>query len=316
MFRFLRSYIADSVRLALGLVLTGASVSKVLAFDPFAVSLSSFAPVPHQIVTTAAAALIALECGTGLLLLTGKFTRVAAGLALFLFVGFTAVLTAAITRNIDIPCNCFGSLGPRLPMREQAVLDLLFAVLAFFLMYAASETGGGAIERFPFTGVAAIAALLWGSSLIVWPHTERADTGRTPPPGVAGRETSGNSPGRPAVILLADFDDFGCQICLDDFLAFCDSLNGEKFRSAVDVRLLARRDTLRTGPSQARMLEGWAAGNMYMFPVSLDTGGVFERSGVGKTSAILTGADGRLIDVAHFPTGSERRDELLRAIGG
>jgi hypothetical protein len=117
------------------------------------------------------------------------------------------------------------------------------------------------------------------------------------------------------VILLADFDDFGCQLCLDDFLAFCDSLNGERLRSAVSVRLVARRDSARSGAAQARMLEGWASGNRYRFPVSVDSESLFERSGVGKTSAIVLGVDGHLIDIAHFPTGSDKRNELLRAIG-
>jgi hypothetical protein len=62
------------------------------------------------------------------------------------------------------------------------------------------------------------------------------------------------------------------------------------------------------------MLEGWAAGNRYLFPVSVDSESLFERSGVGKTSAIVLGVDGHLIDIAHFPTGSLKRNELLRAI--
>jgi hypothetical protein len=63
------------------------------------------------------------------------------------------------------------------------------------------------------------------------------------------------------------------------------------------------------------MLEGWASGNRYRFPVSVDSESLFERSGVGKTSAIVLGVDGHLIDIVHFPTGSDKRNELLRAIG-
>ncbi len=314
MSRFVRSLSADAARLVLGLVLTGASASKVFAFHPFAMSVSSLANLPEYLAAPAAAAVIALECGTGLLLLTGKSVRIGAWAALILFVAFTLVLSGAIFRGVDPPCNCFGSLGPRLPMREQALLDILLAGVAFFLLRAASATKrppGGVSSP---AVVAVIGALIWGSALIVWPHPGRGEGVETPASAGFLPEKSEDAPRRPAVILLADFDDFGCQLCLDDFLAFCDSLNGERFRRAVNVRLLARRDSARSSHAQVRMLEGWAAGNRYMFPVAVDSERLFERSGVGKTSAIVLGVDGHLVDIAHFPTGSEKRNELLRAI--
>ena len=313
MFRFVRPISSNGARLALGLVLTGASVSKIFSLHQFALSLSALAHVPEFLANPAAAGLIALECGTGLLLLSGRFTRIAASAALFLFVAFTVVLSSAIVRGAELPCNCFGSLGPRLPMREQALLDLLLAAVAFFLMKGASSAKPQ--RSSPTSSLAAIAVLFWGSALIVWPQRETGSGGESPFPASYSQEESGNASRRPAVLLLADFDDFGCQLCLDDFLAFCDSLNGARFRSSVSVRLIARRDSARSGPAQARMLEGWAAGNRYQFPVSVDSESLFERSGVGKTSAIVLGVGGRLLDIAHFPTGSDKRNELLRAIG-
>ena len=312
MLRFVRSFSADIPRLALGLVLTGASVSKLFAFHSSAVSLSILAHVPENLANPAEAGLIALECGTGLLLLSGKSIRISAPAALCLFVAFTLVLSGAIVRGVDHPCNCFGSLGPRLPVREEALLDLLLAAVAFFLVKCASAAE---VHRFlPPAGFAAALALLWSLALILWPHPETAAGNATPVPASLLREESGNASRRPVVLLLADFYDFGCQLCLDDFLAFCDSLNGARFRSAVSVRLVARRDSARSGPEQARMIEGWAAGNRYLFPVSVDREMLFERSGVGKTSAIVLGADGHLVDIAHFPTGGGKRNELLRAI--
>jgi len=313
---FIRSMSAGIARLLLGLVLTGASASKLFAFREFAVSLSQLTGVPSPVAVPAAAVLIALECGAGLMLLAGKGIRIAAPAALFLFLAFTAVLTFAIVRGVDLHCNCFGSLGPKLHLRDQAVLDLLFAATAYFLIRKTAVLPGDVRGHSPFTGVAAFSALLWGSALIVWPDPN-AGGGRmnSLPAPFLGTEPDSVT-GRPSVILLADFDDFSCQLCLDDFLAFCDSLNGERFRSTVSTRLVARRDSSRTGPAQARLIEGWAAGNGYRFPVSVDQDSLFERSGVGKTSAIVLGADGRLLDIAHFPTGGPKRNELLRSLGG
>ena len=115
-------------------------------------------------------------------------------------------------------------------------------------------------EFYPPTGVAAIAALLWGSTLMVWPHPKTGAPRKISVPATFLQEKSEDASRHPAVILLADFDDFGCQLCLDDFLAFCDSLNGERLRSSVSVRLVARRDSARSGAAQARTGEGGAEG--------------------------------------------------------
>jgi hypothetical protein len=314
MFRLLRSVSAEISRLVLGLVLAGASLSKVMAIHPFAGAFSRLTHVPEPVATPAAVVLIGFEFATGLLLLARKRIRFAAPAALFLFLAFTVVLSAAVVRGVDLPCNCFGSLGPRLPARDQAVLDLLFAAVAFFLIMSPRESIPGARKFSVLTRAASLCALLWGSALLVWPHSESGD--ESPLTASLLGEISPDGSRRPKVILLADFDDFGCQLCLDDFLAFCDSLNGQRFRSNPGIRLIARRDSTRSAAEQARLLEGWAAGNRYLFPVSVDSGGIFEQSGVGKTSAIVIDRDGRLLDIVHFPTGPEKRSGFLRAIGG
>jgi hypothetical protein len=314
MFSRLRSVSAEIGRIVLGLVLAGAALSKVVDIAPFAGAFSRLAHVPEPFATPASALLIGLEFATGLALLARKAARIAATAALLLFLAFTVVLSAAIVRGTDIPCNCFGSLGPGLPARDQAVLDLLFASVALFLVRS-PRVEKPAVRRFSLlTPAASLCALLWGAALLVWPNTE-SGTESSLRAALPGEGYSGGNR-RPGVVLLADFDDFGCQLCLDDFLAFCDSLNCQKYRSILGVRLLARRDSTRSAAEQARLLEGWAAGNRYLFPVSVDSGGVFEQSGVGKTSAIVIDRDGRLLEVAHFPTGPGKRLEILRAIGG
>ena len=300
--------------LSLGCVLAGASLAKVASFPQFAQTMSRLAFVPVRLAPAAATALIVLECATGLLLLARKSVRVAAFVALSLFIAFALVLSAAIFRGAELPCHCFGTFGPDLPLRGQAVLDLICAVLAFSLAHTPRPAEFG-VRRPPWhPGGAAGGALLWGILLIAWPQADPAVSGvigRTPAPFGSGFPESA---GRPAVLLLADFDDFSCQLCLDDFLAFCDSLNTQRVRSAVTVRLVARRDSERSVEAQSRMLEGWASGNGYLFPVTLDSVQLFERSGVEKTSALVIDSDGRLVDIAHFPTGTRRRNEILRAV--
>ena len=149
---------------------------------------------------------------------------------------------------------------------------------------------------------------------MLWPEGGHAALAGVP---AQGDFFAGASPVRgdyPAVMLIADFGDFGCQLCLDDFLAFCDSLNCMAAHGFPRVRLVARRDSTRTPVNQARMLEGWASGNGYRFPVEVDMDSLFERTSAEKTSAIVWGRDGRLVDFARFPLGPTRRKELLRAL--
>jgi|GEM_PF-2744229 len=314
MLKILRRYAPEIVRLLLGIVLTAASVSKIFAFRPFVMSASLLLHLPDRASIYAAAVLILLELVTGLVLLLRRSLRGAAISAAALFLLFALVLSAEIVRGVDAPCNCFGVFGPELPARGQAALDVLLALLAFLLIRGNSAS---AADIAPRTRILIPAtALLWGIALMVWPRPASGGETGVRAANIPLPDKFGESPGRPAVLLLADFDDFGCQLCLDDFLAFCDSLNGERFRSAVSVRLIARRDSTRSASAQSRLIEGWASGNSYRFPVSVDSGAIFERSGVGKTSAILVASDGRLLDVVHFPAGISRRNEILREIGG
>ena len=310
----IRSYAPEILRLTLGMVLTAASVSKISAFHPFSVSVSLLSGLPQGVSPSAAAILLVLELGTGLMLLLGRSVRAAAASAAILFVLFACVLSAAIVRRVDTPCNCFGAFGPDLPARGQAALDVFLAFLACVLVRGNSPAGRQVLPSLRI--VVPLSALLWGIALMIWPRQASGGAAGVPagdlPPGIE----IGIPAGRPAVLLLADFDDFGCQLCLDDFLAFCDSLSGGRFSSAVSVRLIARRDSTRSALAQSRIIEAWASGNGYRFPVSVDSGALFDRSGVGKTSAIVTAPDGRLLDVVHFPSGLRRRIEVLRELAG
>jgi hypothetical protein len=152
---------------------------------------------------------------------------------------------------------------------------------------------------------------IWGAVLVLAP---------APAAGQGGLNTSSDDRARDGgavqVYLLADFSDFGCQVCLDDFLAFCDSLNVRTVSAEVQVRLIARRDSSRGEEAQRRFLAGWAKGNGYGFPVEVDSAGVFERRGVVKSSILVERADGEVIARGSFPLGRRRRWEILALLGG
>ena len=311
----IRFVCGQALRLALGLILTVAAAAKILAFASFAGAVHSLLGLGGTAATSVSAIVVAAELITGALLIARRCMPAPLIISFSMFVGFAIVLTSAVVRGIEIPCMCFGQLVRGLPLRMEAVLDLLLGIAALACIHAAgpARTGGGRLRA--GTGISLGCALIWGSALTLWPDGGRSAQAGVQPPGGFFSGASTLRGDYPAVLLIADFADFGCQLCLDDFLAFCDSLNGLAAGGVPRIRLVARRDSIRTIAEQTRMLEGWASGNGYHFPVAVDTDSLFERSSAQKTSAIIWGKDGLLRDFARFPVGPARRQALLRLLG-
>ena len=301
-----------ALRVVIGSALLVAGAAKIYAFAPFAAVIHPLIGLRGTPAIAVSVIVIWAELTTGALLIFRRWFRAASVAACTLFLGFALVLTAAVIRGIDLPCMCFGFLAPRLPLRVEAALDILLCLGALECVQCAPPARG-ATKRIS-TRVLFACTFIWGSVLISWPGPGNAARAAVPAEeGFFG----GASPllgDYPAVTVIADFNDFGCQICLDDFLAFCDSLNSMTGRPIPRIRLVARRDFSRTYADQARMLEGWASGNGYRFPVGVDTDSLFERSSAEKTSAIVWGKDGRLVDFARFPIGPAHRNDLIRSL--
>jgi len=300
-------------RMVLGLVFVGAGVAKLPAFASFRFSIAEFAGFPPAATLIVACGLIAAELVLGSLLLAGLWVRRSALLAGGLLLLFAVVLTAALVRGVDIPCSCFGYLGPHLQMRSQITLDLALVLLALTIARRRGdfETGLSVARRRKAAGRTILIAGLWSVTVIAWPG-EQQRSGRDVPGAVAAyMKIAGQNRGGKQILLLADFADFGCQLCLDDFLALCDSMNRRAMEGKIGLCLVARRDANRAEDVQIRLLKGWAKGNGYAFPVELDRDSLFEKSGVERTSMIAFDGQGGVLMQARFPLGYERRMEVI-----
>jgi uncharacterized membrane protein YphA (DoxX/SURF4 family) len=100
------------LRMALGAVFLYASGSKIVDMAAFADSVANYRILPAALVPAAAAMLVGTELLVGLALLSGKGARAAAWVATILLAIFTAGLTAALARGIDLACGCFGGSAP------------------------------------------------------------------------------------------------------------------------------------------------------------------------------------------------------------
>ncbi|HXX63738.1 MAG TPA: MauE/DoxX family redox-associated membrane protein [Bacteroidota bacterium] len=303
--------------LLLGLLLLFAAGAKCLSLTPFFESIEQLSGVSKPLAAGIGLCVILAECGAALALLVNYRSKEAAYVSAAMFTGFAAALSRAIVRGIEIPCNCFGNLGPPMPLKGEVLLDLVLCVLALHLAGTISRSVSPEARRIRIAAPSAAMALLWGSVIFLLPHRHQSIPNEafwTALHAKIAQSAHFTPSDRMTVILLADFDDFGCHICLDDFLAFCDSLEFSSRARRPCVQLIAARDSAMSDEAQERRLKGWAAGNRYTFPLAIDRVGLFETTHRPKTSVLAVDEEGKILLAAYFPLGPTRRQEFLRAV--
>jgi uncharacterized membrane protein YphA (DoxX/SURF4 family) len=122
---------AASARLLLGALFLWASTTKVPDMAAFAESVANYRIVPPALVPAAASAVVGVEMVTGLSLLFNVWARASAWVLAALLAAFTAGLTSALARGIDLACGCFGGNAPA--TRWTVLRDVALLALAVFV---------------------------------------------------------------------------------------------------------------------------------------------------------------------------------------
>jgi uncharacterized membrane protein YphA (DoxX/SURF4 family) len=123
-----------AIRVALGALFLWAAGTKVPDVAAFAESVANYRLLPAGLVPAAAAAVLGIELVVGLLLVAGRWTRGAALVAAGLLAAFTAGLSQALLRGIDLRCGCFGGTESATwwtVLRDLAMLAGAIAVLGW-----------------------------------------------------------------------------------------------------------------------------------------------------------------------------------------
>jgi hypothetical protein len=102
-------YLAELIRLTLGLTLLWAAWGKTSGYSVFVSNLSESFYFPHAIATFTAPLLILLEWALALILIVKlEPLTLAMYITLMLFISFTAMIIFAHFRDQVVKCNCFG----------------------------------------------------------------------------------------------------------------------------------------------------------------------------------------------------------------
>ncbi len=100
--------LAAAVRIALGAAFLWAAATKLPDLATFAETVANYRMLPAALVPAAAVAVVGVELAAGALLVAGVWARAAAAVSAGLLAIFTAGLSQALARGIDLRCGCFG----------------------------------------------------------------------------------------------------------------------------------------------------------------------------------------------------------------
>lgn len=130
------------LRLIVGGIFVYASIDKILHTNAFAIAVRSYQILPVGVTNLFAIVLPWSELFAGLLLITGLFTRKAAGAILMMLIVFIAALSVVLVKGLVIDCGCFSTDG-HMPVDYLLIVrNILLAAACIVIM----RFDGGALS--------------------------------------------------------------------------------------------------------------------------------------------------------------------------
>ena len=99
------------LRITVGGAFVLAGVLKIAGPARFAVAVSNYRLVPHELINLVAIVVPWIEVVAGLCVLAGFWLRPGALIATAMTATFFFVITSALQRGLNIECGCFGTIG-------------------------------------------------------------------------------------------------------------------------------------------------------------------------------------------------------------
>ena len=117
-------WVTLAARLVLGVVVLVAGLLKVTQLDASIQSVRLYQILPWDVAAYVGTALPIIEIATGLLLITGTFTRISAVVGSLLMLAFIIGIASVWARGISIDCGCFAAGGEVDPSATQYPLEI------------------------------------------------------------------------------------------------------------------------------------------------------------------------------------------------
>jgi uncharacterized membrane protein YphA (DoxX/SURF4 family) len=132
-------YLNWFLRLVVGGAFLVAGVLKIAAPEKFALDVTNYRLLPHELVNLVAILVPWVEVVAGLLVVTGFWLRAAALVINSMTVMFFVVITSALARGLNIECGCFGTVGGKHVGLTNLAIDLTLFCLSGLLVWRTRE---------------------------------------------------------------------------------------------------------------------------------------------------------------------------------
>jgi putative oxidoreductase len=130
---------------AIGILFVISALTKISAPAGFALAVKHFKLLPLWAVNIPALLLPWCELVAGLALLTVRWRCAGAVMVFGMLCSFIVAIVAAMARDLDITCGCFGEASGKAGILLLS-LDLLLAVLCVWLIVRASQAAEPVVE--------------------------------------------------------------------------------------------------------------------------------------------------------------------------
>jgi len=135
--KILRSKLFISASQAvIGIVFIFASLDKIANPGDFAVAIVNYKIIPLSLVNIFAIVIPWLELFCGILILFGEYIKESSFIISSLLLVFVVMIAAAVFRNLDIDCGCFGTLDAQKVGLTKIAENILLLLLSVNIFYA------------------------------------------------------------------------------------------------------------------------------------------------------------------------------------
>ena len=135
------------LRLVVGGMFIFAGALKIGDPAKFALDVSNYRLVPHELINLVAILVPWIEITAGSFVLAGIWLRAAALVITSLTVMFLFVIVSALARGLNIECGCFGTIGGQHVGLVNLAIDATLFFLAAFLAGRARDCPANEIFR-------------------------------------------------------------------------------------------------------------------------------------------------------------------------
>jgi hypothetical protein len=122
---------------------------------------------------------------------------------------------------------------------------------------------------------------------------------------------SSGEPRKPVLGLFLRFVDFGCEVCLNNFLDFCDSVNSNAARYGTRTVVMVFQRDDNEESYQLKTLRKWSRACNLNYPTCLASPEMFEENQIKYSTAILLNGSDTIELRAQIPLSVETQKEFI-----